>query len=238
VPVRGVQTSCPDPSRQAIDVRDLEVRYAGRDEPALSGCSLRVEAGELLAVAGPSGSGKSTLLRVLAGLTVPTGGSVHVGEVDLRALDPPSWWGRLTWVPQRPTLFAGSVADNVRLGNPDVTDAAVWEALEVLGLGPELHGRGLGLATVLGPGGEGLSAGQRQRVALARALVSTSPLVLLDEPTASIDGDTEEVILDVLVGLAAGRTMVIAAHRPSLLAIAQRCVVLGDAAVVSGPGAS
>jgi ATP-binding cassette subfamily C protein CydCD len=204
----------------------LEVAYPGRSVPALGGAHLVVDEGESVALTGPSGCGKSTLFAVVLGLRRPSSGSVLLGGVDLDHLDLEDWRAHLAWVPQRPHLFARSVADNVRLGKPDATDVEVTLALEASGLRDVVERLPEGAGTMLGEGGFGLSAGERQRVALARAFVRDAPLLLLDEPTAGLDGETEAEVLAAVRRLLIGRTAVIAAHRPALAAVADRVVEL------------
>jgi thiol reductant ABC exporter CydD subunit len=226
VPVRGTRLDVPDPSRTGLRIDNLEVRYPGRLVPALRGVTLAVGPCEVLAVTGRSGSGKSTLLSVLLGLAPEWSGSVRVGAVDLTDLDVDAWRASLAWVPQRPHLFARSIAENVRLGAADATEDRVWAAIVDAGLEDVVARLPDGLHTPLGQDGAGLSAGERQRVALARAFVRDAPLILLDEPTANLDGRTEEGVLAAIRRLTAGRTAVVVAHRPSLLALADRVVDL------------
>ncbi len=226
VPSHGSRRDVPDPSRSALLIERLGVRYPGRVLPALHGVNLTVLPGEVVAIAGPSGCGKSTLLSVLLGLAPEWDGSVRVGEADLAELDPVAWRARLAWVPQRPHLFARSVAENVRLGRPDASDERVWAAVIDAGLEDVVARLPDGLQTTLGQDGAGLSAGERQRVALARAFVRDAPLLLLDEPTAHLDGRTEQDVLATVRRLMAGRTVVLVAHRPSLLNLADRVVHL------------
>jgi thiol reductant ABC exporter CydD subunit len=225
-PPRGTRTDVPDPSRSVIRVDHLGLCYQGRTVPALSDLSLTIEPGEVLAVSGPSGAGKSTLLGVLLGLVPGYTGSVRIGQVDLADLDPEAWRTRVAWVPQRPHLFARSIADNVRLGRPGATDDAVRAAIADAGLDPLVARLPNRLDTELGRDGSGLSAGERQRVALARAFIRDAPLLLLDEPTAALDGRTEADVLASMLRLMAGRTVVMAAHRPSLLDACTRVVSL------------
>ena len=182
----------------------LELVYPDRPVPALSGVNLEVDPGEVVAIAGPSGSGKSTLLSVLVGLAPAWSGSVTVGPTSLADLDPDLWRSRVAWVPQRPHLFARSIADNIRLGRPNATDDQVRAAVADAGLEALVEGLPAGLDTVLGHDGAGLSTGERQRVALARAFVRDAPLLLLDEPTANLDGRTEEGVLRAVRRLTAG----------------------------------
>ncbi len=226
MPARGTGTDVPDPSRSVLQVEHLQVRYPGRSTAALQDLSLTVHPGEILAIAGPSGCGKSTLLSVLLGLTPAAGGSLQIGDTDLAGVDPDVWRAQIAWVPQRPHLFARSIADNIRLGRPGATDDQVRAAIADAGLDEVIARLPAGMMTVLGHGGDGLSAGERQRVALARAFVRDAPLLLLDEPTANLDGRTEQTVLSAVRRLMAGRTVVMVAHRPSLLALADRVMEL------------
>jgi thiol reductant ABC exporter CydD subunit len=209
-----------------IRITGLEVAYPGRAVPALSGADLVVEEGETVALTGPSGCGKSTLLAVVLGLRRPYSGSVLLGGVDVSHVDLDDWHAHLAWVPQRPHLFTRSVADNIRLGKPDATEVEVTLALETSGLRDVMERLPHGADTMLGEGGYGLSAGERQRVALARAFVRNAPLLLLDEPTAGLDGETEAEVLAAVRRLLVGRTALIVAHRPGLAAIADTVVEL------------
>ncbi|WP_455567262.1 thiol reductant ABC exporter subunit CydD [Streptomyces cinereoruber] len=226
-PVRNGGTGAvPDSVRLELDA--VTVRHAGRAEPSLDAVTLTVEPGETVALVGPSGAGKSTLLDVVLGFTAPEpGGSVRVGGEDLAGLDPEAWRSRIAWVPQRPYLFAGTIAENVRLARPDASDEAVREALRDAGADGFVAELPDGLDTLLGEDGAGLSAGQRQRLALARAFLADRPLLLLDEPTAALDGETEAGVVDAVRRLAAGRTVLLVVHRPALLAVADRVMSLG-----------
>jgi len=196
--------SAPDLRTAVIRVEGLEVRRDG----LLGATSFTLAPGETIAVTGPSGIGKSTLLNALLGFAAPAAGRILVDGVDLADLDPASWHRQIAWVPQRPHLFAGTVADNVRLARPDATDADVRAALAQAGAAdfaaPADH---------IGEDGAGLSAGQRQRLALARAFLADRPLLLLDEPTANLDGATEAEVIAALAELAATRTVVVTAMR-------------------------
>ncbi len=231
VPPPGLRREVPALSRSTLRVERLEVSYAGRPRPGLAAVSFDVEPGEVVAVAGPSGCGKSTLLGVLLGLVPASGGSVRIGDVSLADIDPDAWRAQVGWVPQRPHLFARSIAENIRLGRPDASDDAVRAAIAEADLEEVVARLPLGADTILGHDGAGLSVGERQRVALARAFIRDAPLLLLDEPTANLDGRTEENVLAAVRRLMTGRTVAIVAHRPSLLALADRIVHLAPAAV-------
>ena len=208
----------------AMAVEDLVVRYPDRDVPALDGVSATFPSRGLTAVTGPSGCGKSTLLAVLLGRLSPTAGTVTTPAAD-----------RIAWVPQRPWLMPASVRDNVRLGRPDATDAEVWAALEQVRLAHHVATLPGGLDTVLAEDGASFSAGERARLALARVVVSDRPWVLLDEPTAHLDEETEQVVAETLVRLAVDRAVVVVAHRPSLVALADHVVVLPAPAPAPAP---
>ena len=230
-PEAGPTGGATRPAGTAIRIAGLDVTYPGRRLPALHDAALAVEPGETVALTGPSGCGKSTLLSVILGLRLPDAGTVTLGGVDLTDLDLADWRRHIGWVPQRPHLFARSVADNVRLGRADASDAEGAAALDAAGLTEVVRRLPLGADTPLGEGGAGLSAGERQRVSLARAFVRDAPILLLDEPTASLDNETEADVLSAIRTLVSGRTALIVAHRPALAALADRVVELPAALV-------
>lgn len=233
LPPRGTSTAVPELAAATLRIENVTVTYPGRDEPALDGVSLTVHPGEILAITGPSGAGKSTLLSALLGFVPPDTGRVLVGWSDLCELDPDAWRGQLAWVPQRPYLFAASVADNIRLGRPEASDDEVRRAARLAFAEDFVDALPAGFHTTLGEHGSGLSAGQRQRVALARAFLRDAPVLLLDEPTANLDADSEALVIEAVRRLAAGRTVVLVAHRPALVALADRVIHLEAVPVAS-----
>jgi len=211
--------SAPQPpatqDHQGIQVNGLRVSYPDRP-PVLENVTVELNPGETLVVTGASGSGKTTLLGVLAGFIRPASGWVHVLGRAPRAIP-------LGWMGQRPWLVAGSWRENLRLTAPRASDSEMQEALRRVGMGTVLAEQEAGLDTVIGEGGLGLSGGQARRLALARLFLTPSPVMLLDEPTAGLDADTEAEVLEGLKGIIGGdRICVLASHRPAAMAIADR----------------
>ncbi|OKI42381.1 thiol reductant ABC exporter subunit CydD [Micromonospora sp. CB01531] len=229
-PAAQARVPAPPPGGHG-EIRFEGVTVAYERTTALRDVTLAIRPGERIAVIGPSGAGKSTLLGLLLGFVTPTAGRVTVGGVDLADVDLDAWRRQVAWVPQRAHLFAGSLADNIRLGAPDAADAALARAVTDAALDEVVAGLPEGLATPLGERGHGLSSGQRQRVALARAFLRDAPLVLLDEPTARLDTASEAVVLDATRRLVAGRTALLVAHRPALLVDADRILRVEDGRV-------
>ncbi len=221
----------PDPARAAIRLEGAGVRYEGRGAPALADVTLTIAPGERLAVVGASGSGKSTLLALLARLADPTDGRVTAGGMDLREGNAEAWRRRVAWVPQRPSLVSGTVADNVRMGDPAADEARILNALRSANAGALVDRLPEGIHTRVGEGGRPLSAGEAQRVALARAFLRDPSLVLLDEPVANLDPEGAGLVEDAIERLCRGRTAVLAVHRLGLARSADRVVVLSGGRV-------
>ena len=217
----------PSPREAPVRLEGVSFSYPGRSVPVLGGLDLELAPGETVALTGPSGAGKSTVAGLLLLLAEPTAGRVTAGGVDLAACDPAAWRAHIAWVPQRPTLFRGTVADNIRLGDADAPAAAVREAAVLAGADGFVQELPDGYATVLGDGGRPLSAGQVRRIGLARAFLRDAPLVILDEPTADLDPAGAEAVGVAVERLLAGRTVLLVTHRPELEARADRIVRLG-----------
>ena len=223
--------AAPPPQAPALRFEELHFAYDdGRG--ALRGCSFEAGAGKVTALVGASGSGKSTLLGLLLGLGRPQRGRILVSGVELDELDEQAWLQRIAVVPQRPHLFAASVADNLRLARPDADVAALRRAARAAAAEEFIDALPQGFDTLLGERGAGLSGGQAQRLALARALLRDSPLLLLDEATASLDAQAQQQVIESLREELRGRTVLMAAHRLRTLELADHVVVLDSGRVV------
>jgi ATP-binding cassette subfamily C protein CydD len=202
---------------RAAEIRLEKLSVVGRDGRAPRDLTAVIEPGRVTVLTGRNGAGKSTTLQAIAGVAVPSSGRVTVAGIEVADLDPNAWWRQLSWLPQRPALVPGTVHDNlVLLGDlADLETACTASCFDaVLTELPD------GMDTVLGRGGVGLSLGQRQRLGLARALGSAAAVLLLDEPTAHLDADTEERVLRAIVERArAGATVVVVGHREPVVAI-------------------
>ncbi|HAM21537.1 MAG TPA: thiol reductant ABC exporter subunit CydD, partial [Actinobacteria bacterium] len=234
-PTSGPLVDVPDLAFASIAFVDASVRYVGRDELAVSDLSFTVPPHSVTALVGPSGCGKSTAISVLERFIDPTEGSVWVesdgSRVELREYDADAWREAVAWVGQDPTMITGTLSDNVRLANPEATDEQVRHALDVVGLTGLLSELPDGLSTAIGEGGRALSAGQVRRIALARAICQRAGLVLLDEPTAALDAESEALVIAAVSELAKTRTVVVVAHRPALVDLADHVVDLAGVRV-------
>lgn len=231
----GKQFVTPSAIAGKIEFRDVAFAYPNQDQQALRGVSFSIQPGEHVAILGRNGSGKSTILRLMLGLYQPTSGSVFIDNADLRQLDPSQVRRSAGYVQQDITLFYGSLRDNVCMGRR-FEDEQVLSALQLGRLKPFVDHHPKGLGMIVGERGESLSGGQRQGVAIARALVGDPSMVLMDEPTGSMDNSSEEEIKQSLKQFLNNRTFVLITHRTSLLALVDRIIVLDSGKVVAdGP---
>jgi len=211
--------------RGTLEMRDAAFRYPGAEQPVLEGVSFRTLPGQTLAVVGSTGSGKTTLVNLVARLMDVTEGAVLVDGVDVRDLAPDLLWERIGLVPQKPYLFSGTVASNLRYGKPDATDDELWEALRVAQAADFVAAMG-GLDATIAQGGANVSGGQRQRLAIARALVKRPEIYLFDDSFSALDLATDARLRAALVPYVAGSTVVIVAQRISTIRDADQILVL------------
>ena len=227
-------TALPSPVRGEIVFDAVTFRYPQRpDSAALCDFSLRVRPGETVALVGPSGAGKSTLLSLLLRFHDPQAGRITLDGVDLRALDLDALREAIALVPQSPTLFAASAADNIRYGRLSASDADVRRAAAAAEAEAFLDALPEGFASELGERGARLSGGQQQRVAIARALLKDAPVLLLDEATSALDAQSERAVQTALEHLMEGRTTLVVAHRLATVLRADRIVVLDAGRIVA-----
>tara|TARA_R100001369_G_scaffold23030_4_gene42336 strand:+ start:2096 stop:3766 length:1671 start_codon:yes stop_codon:yes gene_type:complete len=225
--------SLPSPSRGEITLENVTFTYPGRETPALEGFDLHIKPGERVAVVGPSGAGKSTLLALLLRFYDPHQGRIRLDGVDVRTIDLADLRDVMGLVAQEPVLFSGSVAENLRYGDPEADidrlriaaqDASALDFIDAL---PQ------GFDTPLGPGGVQLSGGQRQRLAIARALLKNPAVLLLDEATSALDAESERLVQQALDRLMVGRTSIVIAHRLATVIAADRLLVLDGGKLVA-----
>ena len=221
------------PARGQLEFQHVRFRYPTRpDVAALEDFSLKVSPGETIAVVGPSGAGKSTLFQLAERFYDPEVGTVRIDGVVLTSADPAEFRQRISLVPQDTVLFAASARDNLRYGQWDASDDAIWAAAEKANAAGFLRELPEGLETYLGEGGARLSGGQRQRLAIARALLRDSPILLLDEATSALDAESEKLVQDALERLMVGRTTIVIAHRLATVRSADRIIVMDQGRIV------
>ncbi|MBN2643843.1 MAG: type I secretion system permease/ATPase [Desulfuromonadaceae bacterium] len=219
-----------------IEFKDVSFCYPGQDFEVLKGVSFKIKAGERVAILGRVGSGKTTLLKLMLGLYQPSQGSVHLDGIDLRQLDPAEVRRSCGYVSQEATLFYGTLRDNLTLGMTHVEDREIVRAASMGALLDFVNGHPKGFDMLVGERGESLSGGQRQGVAIARAVIKNPEIILLDEPTGSMDHTSEEQVKQAFDQFTHGKTMVLVTHRTSLLALAERILVIDHGKIVAdGP---
>ncbi|MCU1678791.1 MAG: multidrug transporter ATP-binding protein, partial [Frankiales bacterium] len=218
--------------RGLLELRNVEFSYPGAEHPVLRNISLQAKAGTTLAIIGSTGAGKTTLLSLVPRLFDATGGSVLVDGVDVREFDPDTLWSRIGIVPQRPYLFSGTVASNLRYGDPDATDEELWRCLEIAQARDFVAQMAERLDSPVAQGGTNLSGGQRQRLAIARALVRRPEIYLFDDSFSALDLGTDARLRAALAEVTADATVVIVAQRVSTIADADEIVVIEDGEIV------
>jgi thiol reductant ABC exporter CydD subunit len=218
----------PSPLDATVRFEAVSFAYPSRTGLVLDGLDLELYPGETVALVGPSGSGKTTVASLLLRFVDPVQGRISAGGLDLAHCRADVWREQIAWVPQRPTIFRGTIADNIRLGDPGATERAVRDAAMLAGADRFIQELPFHYATLVGDGGRPLSAGESRRIALARAFARNAPLVILDEPTADLDRTSAAVVAESIERLRAGRMVLLIAHRPEIVEHADRVVLLAD----------
>ena len=225
----------PSPLDAPVRLEAVSFAYPSRTGLVLDSLDLELHPGETVALVGTSGSGKTTVANLILGFAEPDSGRVTVGGHDLALCRTDVWRRHIAWVPQHPTIFRGTIADNIRLGRPGATERDLRDAAVLAGADRFIQALPFGYDTFVGDGGRPLSAGERRRIAIARAFVREAPLVILDEPTADLDRTSAAVVAESVERLRSGRMVLLIAHRPELVQHVDRVVSLdgGSAAVRS-----
>jgi ATP-binding cassette subfamily C protein LapB len=220
----------------AIEFEKVSFTYPNEEREALREVSFRIKPGEHVGVLGRVGSGKSTINKLIMGLYQPTEGTIKIDGVDIRQLDPAELRRAIGYVPQEVTLFYGSLRDNIAIGMPYAEDSTVLQAIDTAGAGRFVANHPRGVDMMIGERGDSLSGGQRQAVAIGRALLHEPTILMLDEPTSSMDFSTEEALKLKLRVYAAHRTMMLVTHRNSMMDLVDRLIVVEDGRIViDGP---
>jgi ATP-binding cassette subfamily B protein len=223
----------PTSARGEVAFEQVRFVYPTRRQaPVLDGISFSVRAGERVAIVGPSGAGKSTVFHLLLRFYDPAGGAVTFDGVRVEAADPHELRKRIALVPQDVAIFAATIADNIRFGRPEASDAEVAQAAEQAAAGEFIRRLPQGFDTMIGERGITLSGGQRQRIAIARAILRAAPLLLLDEATSSLDAESETLVQAALERLMAGRTTIVIAHRLATVLSCDRILVMDQGRIV------
>jgi ATP-binding cassette, subfamily B, multidrug efflux pump len=216
----------------ALEFRDVGFHYPGAEHAVLSGISFTTAPGQTTAIIGSTGAGKTTLVNLITRLFDSTEGTVHVGGVDVRELDPDVLWSTIGYVPQRPYLFSGTVASNLQFGKPDATEAEMWEALEIAQARDFVQAMPGGLHARIEQGGTNVSGGQRQRLSIARALIRRPDIYVFDDSFSALDLATDARLRAALVPYTRDAAVVIVAQRVSTISTADNIIVLEDGVVI------
>jgi ATP-binding cassette subfamily B protein len=229
----AMPTPLPSPPRGEVTFKDVRFSYPGRPQlPTLEGVSFLAQPGETIALVGPSGAGKSTIFNLLLRFFDPQIGEVRIDGVNACNADLAQWRARLALVPQDVTLFAGTVAENIRYGSPEADFEAVRRAAVAAQADDFIRALPQGYETQLGERGISLSGGQRQRIAIARAVLKDAPILLLDEATSALDAESEALVQRALERLMVGRTTLVIAHRLATVQKAKRILVMDQGRIV------
>ncbi|MCP5024675.1 MAG: ABC transporter ATP-binding protein, partial [Actinomycetia bacterium] len=220
------------PERGTLEFRDVTFTYEGAERPVLHNISFRVEAGQMTAIIGSTGSGKTTVVNLVPRLFDATTGTVLVDGVDVKQLDPDLLWSKVGYVPQKPFLFSGTVASNLRFGRPDATDEELWQALEIAQASGFVQAMPDGIDSPISQGGSNVSGGQRQRLSMARALVVKPEIFVFDDSFSALDLVTDARLRAALRPHTSDAAILVVAQRVSTIAEADQILVVEDGEIV------
>jgi ATP-binding cassette, subfamily C, bacterial LapB len=219
-----------------IELKDVQFSYKDQNHQTLKDINLKIKEGEKVAILGKIGSGKSTLLKLIMNLYEPTSGSVLIDGLDTRQIDPTDLRHAIGSVPQEPFLFMGTIKDNLTIGEQYISDEELLRVSKIAGLDEFLGKHEAGYDLLVGERGEGLSGGERQSVTLARALISDPNIIMLDEPTNSMDKQTEKSFINRLQNIVSTKTLIVVTHKTSLLQLVDRVIIVDNGKIiVDGP---
>ena len=219
-----------------IEFKDVVFSYKGQQFDVLKNINLTIKKGEKIGIIGKIGSGKSTLWKLIMNLYEPTKGSILIDKSDIRQIDPVDLRRSIGCVPQEPFLFMGTIKDNITIGEQNASDEDILNASKVAGVHDFLGKHDSGYDLIVGERGEGLSGGERQSVTLARAILTNPNIMILDEPTNSMDGQTEELFKRRIKDIVRDKTLILVTHRPSVLSLVDRLIVMDDGKIIAdGP---
>jgi ATP-binding cassette subfamily C protein LapB len=222
--------------RGDIEFDSVSFAYPGNPRPVLDKVSFRIAQGERVALIGRIGSGKSTIEKLILGLYRPTAGTIQFDGIDSRQIDPAEIRAAIGYLGQEPTLFHGTLRDNIAIAAPHADDSSVLRAAEIAGLRGFIERHPSGIHLPVSERGESLSGGQRQAVALARAVINEPPVLLLDEPTSAMDSESEARVVSQLKQACVNRSLILVTHRTTLLDLVDRIIVVDDGRIVlDGP---
>jgi ABC-type transport system involved in cytochrome bd biosynthesis fused ATPase/permease subunit len=228
---QDAERSDPPTSWAEVRLEQVTIAPPQRAGAVLDGFELQIRRGEVVALVGPSGSGKTTVADLMLGLRRPDAGRVTVDGIDLDHLDLSAWRRQVGWLPQRPTMFRGTVRENIALGDPRASTARIETAARMAGADGFVRDLRAGYDTRIGDGGRGLSAGEARRIALARAVLRDAPLLILDEPTADLDRESAAVVAAAVRALCRDRAVLVIEHRELVTGVADRVVRMDGGAL-------
>ncbi|TNF69250.1 MAG: thiol reductant ABC exporter subunit CydD [Gammaproteobacteria bacterium] len=228
----SVKTNTFNLAEDTITFKQVDLSYSESSTPALNHINVEIKPKQKIILLGPSGAGKSSFLNLLLRFLVPSNGEICINQTNLNAMNPNNWYQQISWLGQIPKLFSGTLYDNLLMAKPDATESEINQVLEDVQLKTLVNQLPNGLNTIIGENSIGLSGGQAQRFALARTLLKDAPLVILDEPTQSLDYEHEHLIMDMLKSRLKNKTIIMATHRLEHLEAVDQILILNEGKII------